>query len=91
MIKPDNVDRNKAEKFYEKYKKDWERKQLEIFFGEHKVEEWFAEKYDPVLSERLKEERRSESQKNAERFFENYMNGVYENLNLEIDEKVENN
>lgn len=29
-----------------------------------------------------------ESQKNAERFFENYLNGVYENLNLEIDEEV---
>jgi len=37
----------------------------------------------------LKEERRNESQKNAERFFENYVNGIYENLNLEIDEEVQ--
>jgi len=62
---------------------------MEIFFGEHKIEEWFVEKYDPILSERLKEERRNESQKNAERFFENYVNGIYENLNLEIDEEVQ--
>jgi predicted helicase len=48
-----------------------------------------VEKYDPILSERLKEERRNESQKNAERFFENYVNGIYENLNLEIDEEVQ--
>lgn len=63
---------------------------MEIFFGEHKTEEWFVEKYDPILSDRLKEERRQESQKNAERFFENYLNGVYDNLNLEIDEEVSN-
>ena len=78
----------KAEKYYEKYKKDWESKQCKIFFGEHKNEEWFMEKYDPILSERLKEERRLESQRNADKFFETFLNGGYNNLNLELDEEV---
>lgn len=48
------------------------------------------EKYDPLLSGRLKQERREESQRNAERFFDNFINENYENLNLEIDEEVKN-
>lgn len=46
------------------------------------------EKYDPILSERLKEERRLESQRNADKFFETFLNGGYNNLNLELDEEV---
>lgn len=46
-----------AQKYYEEYKTEYERKHLEIFFSEHKDEHWFTEKYDPIVSQRWQEER----------------------------------
>ena len=74
---PYDIDATKAEKIYQKYKQEYEDKQNQIFFTEHKNDEWFREKYDALLSEKLKEERKIEARINAERFFTNYKNGVY--------------
>ena len=35
---PTNIEREQAEELYKLYRKDWENKQYEIFFGEHKEE-----------------------------------------------------
>ena len=46
-----------AEKFYNEYKAQYERKQFEIFFKEHADDHWFIEKYDPLVSQKWQEER----------------------------------
>jgi len=44
------------------------------------------EKYDIILSEKLKEERKAEAKANAESFNKSILIGDYENLNLNFDE-----
>jgi hypothetical protein len=73
---PYDIDAGKAEKIYQKYRKEYEEKQNQIFFTEHKNDEWFKEKYDSLLYEKLKEERKAEARVNAERLFQLYEQGA---------------
>jgi len=80
------IDPSKAEKIYQKYKAEYEDKQNQIFFAEHRNDEWFREKYDPILSEKLKEEQRAESRLNAETFFTEFKENAFDALNLDYEE-----
>lgn len=85
---PTNIDREQAEELYKIYRKDWESKQYEIFFGEHKEEQWFKEKYNHLFAERFKAERQQQAIINAGKFVSAVSQGDYEQINLEIDQKT---
>eukprot|EP00361_Fabrea_salina_P003326 CAMPEP_0202427462 /NCGR_PEP_ID=MMETSP1345-20130828/1684_1 /ASSEMBLY_ACC=CAM_ASM_000843 /TAXON_ID=342563 /ORGANISM="Fabrea Fabrea salina" /LENGTH=453 /DNA_ID=CAMNT_0049038187 /DNA_START=106 /DNA_END=1467 /DNA_ORIENTATION=+ len=71
-----------AQHHYEEYKKDYERKQLETFFGEHKDEHWFIEKYDPVVSQKWQEERHMNAKVSHRTFIEGARSSAFEGLKL---------
>jgi hypothetical protein len=83
---PHKIESEKAEKTYNKYRKEYEEKQNQIFFAEHKSDEWFKEKYDPLLSDKLREERRAEAKANADRFLKGIDSGKFDQLNLDYSE-----
>eukprot|EP01017_Pseudomicrothorax_dubius_P008839 TRINITY_DN12928_c0_g1_i4.p1 TRINITY_DN12928_c0_g1~~TRINITY_DN12928_c0_g1_i4.p1 ORF type:complete len:578 (-),score=139.92 TRINITY_DN12928_c0_g1_i4:135-1868(-) len=78
----------KAEEIYNEYKNAWEQKQNDIFFGEHKSEEWFKEKYDPVLAAKLGGERKQQSRTLAQRFMNLLESGYYDKLSLDLDPSI---
>jgi len=80
------IDPSKAEKIYQKYKAEYEDKQNQIFFAEHRNDEWFREKYDPILSEKLKEEMRAESRVNAETFFRELKDNAFDAINFNYED-----
>ena len=59
-----------AQKYYDEYKEQYEKKHLEIFFNEHKDEHWFTEKYDPIVSQRWQEERQLNAKVSHKMFIE---------------------
>jgi len=71
-----------AQKFYEEYKNEYERKHLEIFFSEHKTDHWFQEKYDPLVSERWQEERKHNAKVSHKLFVETARLGALSGLKL---------
>ena len=77
-----------AEKVYSKYKKKYEQRHIELFFYEHKEDEWFKEKYHPELVEEINENYKKRVVKEAEYFFESVKEGEYDNLSLEINDTV---
>eukprot|EP01015_Nassula_variabilis_P037649 TRINITY_DN999_c0_g1_i3.p1 TRINITY_DN999_c0_g1~~TRINITY_DN999_c0_g1_i3.p1 ORF type:complete len:679 (-),score=87.66 TRINITY_DN999_c0_g1_i3:160-2196(-) len=87
-LQSEKVDSELGDKIYNKYKRDYEQKQREIFYQEHKNDEWFKEKYDPILSQKFKDERKEEAQAIAQRFFKNFDQGIYNQLNLEVDDDI---
>lgn len=84
---PTNIEREQAEELYKLYRKDWENKQYEIFFGEHKEEQWFKEKYNTLCSEKFRGERHRQAALNAQKFSRLVQEGYYNDLDLEIDQK----
>ena len=97
-IQRTDVKQETAEKLYSKYQKDHEERQVRLFFKEHKVrllwlryemvwlqrDEWFLEKYDPIVCEQIKEEKLKETQNTAMSFFERLSKGEFASLKLEI-------
>ena len=81
-LQGDPIDPFEAQKFYEDYKKDYEKKQLEIFFVKHKEEHWFIEKYDPQVSQRWQEERYLNAKVLHKFFLEGVRTGKFQGLHL---------
>lgn len=46
-MQPFPMERHEAQMAYDDYKQDFDKKQAEIFFGQHFRDCWFTEKYDP--------------------------------------------
>jgi len=84
QLQPEKLDSKKAESIYNRYKKEYEEKQAQIFFQEHENDQWMLEKYHPLLSQKLRNKRIEESRASAQRFFQDLKSGVYEKLNLDI-------
>jgi hypothetical protein len=78
-----------AQKYYDEYKNEYERKHLEIFFSEHKSDHWFMEKYDPLVSERWQQERKHNAKVSHKLFIETARSGAVSGLKLS-DQQVEN-
>merc|ERR1712072_1638235 len=65
-----NVNYETLEKYYENYKKEFEKDQIKIFFEEHKTDTWFIEKYDPIVSYQIYKNTIEEIGNIAKKFFE---------------------
>jgi hypothetical protein len=76
-----------AEQIYDEYKKKWEAKQNDIFCHEHGRDEWFKEKYHPLFSGRLNQERKQHAQKFAEKFGALFSAGAYDAVSYDVDER----
>ena len=67
----------------------YEKKQYISFFNEHKNEEWFKEKYDPIYLEKKFKEKLEMAQEKVKKFTEELLNGnidfnlSFHNTNLE--------
>lgn len=81
-LQGDPIDPFEAQKYYEDYKRDFEKKQLEIFFIKHKDEHWFIEKYDPQVSQRWQEERHLNAKVLHKLFIESVRTNKFSGLRL---------
>lgn len=64
-----SIEIEKAEKCYEEYKEEHDKKQCDIFFAEHyKTEPWFKEKYHPSLVYTIKKQKMEVAKKQSELF-----------------------
>lgn len=64
-----SIEIEKAEKCYEEYKEDHDKKQCDIFFAEHyKTDHWFKEKYHPAVLYSVKKQRMEVAKTQAELF-----------------------
>eukprot|EP00828_Plagiopyla_frontata_P004557 TRINITY_DN1166_c0_g1_i13.p1 TRINITY_DN1166_c0_g1~~TRINITY_DN1166_c0_g1_i13.p1 ORF type:complete len:366 (+),score=60.22 TRINITY_DN1166_c0_g1_i13:227-1324(+) len=81
----DKLDHDKALEVYKNYQNNWIKKQDDTFCTEHLNEEWFCEKYDAFLIEKLKNERSLLAQKNAVIFKEKLANNGFNNIDFEYD------
>lgn len=74
MLKlPDSVTPEEAQKEYKTYVERFDKSQEAIFTKEHKDEEWFQERYDPVLLEQVLQKRAGDGQEHAKQFVEDYL------------------
>lgn len=69
-MQSDNIDIAEAQKYYDDYRGEHQKKQSEIFFAMHRDEHWFREKYDPEQSYKWKAEQIAQSQSLARKFLE---------------------
>jgi len=66
------------EKYYENYKKEHERDQVKIFFNEHKNDQWFIEKYDPIIGYQIYRNTLIDVERIANKFYDNLKAGFYD-------------
>eukprot|EP01083_Nonionella_stella_P120745 362097_1 len=69
----DDVTAQEAQKRYEKYLQRFSKSDDVLFFEAHKDEEWFQERYDPIIIEKSIESRRDNARKNSWKFYENFL------------------
>ena len=78
----DDISSGDLDKMYEEYQNEYKRRQLLVFFNEHKVDEWFKEKYEPSYLEQKRVDKYESARQNAKAFAEAYQQGTMEfNLN----------
>jgi len=70
----DDVTAQEAQKRYEKYLQRFSKSDDVLFFEAHKDEEWFQERYDPIIIEKSIEARRENARKHYWRFYEQFLN-----------------
>jgi len=82
----DNISPSEGEKRYEEYQNEYKRRQLRVFFNEHKQDEWFKEKYDPALLDQKRTIRLATAKQALKNFTEElHKNTIDFNLNAPID------
>lgn len=78
-----------AENAYKEYKSKFENKRYQSFFSEHQNDEWFKEKYDFESHNKWRTERNAQSNKLADKFFEELNKNAFRGLILEQRENDE--
>eukprot|EP00743_Colponemidia_sp_Colp-15_P007137 GILK01007702.1.p1 GENE.GILK01007702.1~~GILK01007702.1.p1 ORF type:complete len:695 (-),score=89.24 GILK01007702.1:132-2216(-) len=79
----DNITPEKAQRLYDDYKLAHEKRQAELFFSQHKGEEWFKEKYHPDWAQKRASERTAEAKKASLTFIGDLAEGKFRGLKLE--------
>ncbi|KAK7586146.1 hypothetical protein V9T40_004022 [Parthenolecanium corni] len=82
----DNVSDDEALKKYNEYKMEFRRQQLNEFFVAHKDEEWFKEKYHPVVSTKRKEEHLKNIKTRVEVFTDMLEKGRFDDILVDADQ-----
>lgn len=72
----DNIEVSDAQKHYDEYKAEHQKKQADIFFSSHKDQPWFREKYDPEESYKYKQEQIAQAQILARKFIEEFVDNI---------------
>lgn len=80
-----DVDLDRAQQFYEKYKKECEKKQAEIFFKEFSNEYWLKEKYHPQESYQVFLTQKSYVLWRFHEFVQEMKEGKYQGANFAIE------
>ncbi len=68
-----HIDPEAAQKCYDEYKAEHQKKQADIFFNMHKEEHWFKEKYYPEQAYQWKLEQIAQSKLIARSFVDNFV------------------
>ena len=76
------------EKYYENYRKEWEKDQGKNFFNEHKNQQWFIEKYDPIVSHGIYKNTLEDVARMAKNFFESIEKRHFAGLSLEASDQI---
>jgi len=69
----DDVTAQEAQRRYEKYLQRFRKSDDVVFFEAHKDEEWFQERYDPIIIERSIEARRQNARDKYWAFYEQFL------------------
>ena len=89
QIQPADIPIKKLERFYTIYKQDHQQRQIEIFFYEHRREEWFEEKYSPLAKAELEVHFSEQVSKSWDVFAQNYQAQKFKNLDLSVAQDIE--
>ena len=90
-LQHNNLKTDEIEEAYKNYKNDYENKRFQSFYIEHQHNEWFMEKYDPVLNYKWKIERNLQTKKLYDNFMSNLTQNNLNGLKLELRVSDENN
>jgi len=81
MIKlPDNVTPEEAQVEFQTYLERFDKSQEAIFTKEHKDEEWFKERYDPVNLEEVLRKRAESGREVAKKFVEDFLGDKFKDI-----------
>lgn len=82
------LSRERLNEAYERYSKKFYKKKLESFYADNKEFEWFKEKYNHEQRNKLENEKKEESRKQAMVFERQLANKELDSLNLEITQEI---
>jgi len=77
-----HIEESEASRRYNLYKNEFTAKQLQKFYAAHKTEEWFLEKYHPILRKERGKIKETYSKNALAAFIADYQSGKFEGLNL---------
>ena len=80
----DDVTASEAQKRYEKYLQRFSKSDDVLFFEAHKDEEWFQERYDPIIIEKSIESRRQNARSHYWKFYEQFLNDALPDIHDNI-------
>ena len=82
------VSHDTLQKYYDNYRKEWEKDQIKIFFNDHENEQWFIEKYDPIVSYGIYKNTLEDISRISKKFCESVKNGDFDDLTLEASSEI---
>jgi len=78
---PDDVSPDEALEAYMRYKTEFSKSEERMFWEAHRKEEWFQERYDPVVIEQLRQAKAKRVTKATEQFMQDVKAAVIPELN----------
>jgi len=79
---PDDVSPEEAQEAYTRYKTEFSKSEERIFWEAHRKEEWFQERYDPVVIEQLRQAKAKRVSEATEQFMEDVKASLVPELNF---------
>ena len=81
----DDFPKDELEKVYNEYKEKYENKKYMSFYHEHCDDEWFKERYHPIIKNEIKKEQSFQCKTLEKIFLESFKNKIYDNIDLSYD------
>jgi len=79
---PDDVSPEEAQEAYTRYKTEFSKSEERIFWEAHRKEEWFQERYDPVVIEQLRQAKAKRVSEATKQFMEDVQASLVPELNF---------
>lgn len=77
-----------AQKRYDEYRQEYDKRNLKQFFKTHQNEEWFKEKYHPLFLQEEFIETCAKMKNIADLFFEEFRSGALDKINYDADNNL---